>query len=267
MLVGRSNLLQSTLLRPTGPHVGGSGAALDGIANLTGAWSMGRALLTAYGGSFYTDTGSNGTADVWLDQSGNSRNFTIISDNPPAITTAGPNSRACARFGGVSDAMQAAAISNFITASDGYIIASFIARTIATTSASLYLQDGLWADAGGYIGAPLGASDATRLIRAYNWDGTEDTPVLTDAHVSGTAYVFEWWHTGGNLFGRLNGGTERSIASGNTQVITGVLRIGGASGGMGFTDYDLFELAAFNVVPSGTDRDAITANFKTWIGA
>jgi len=233
---------------------------LDGLTGVTGAWSQSRKLLTAYGGAFSTDI--SGETNVWLDQSGSARNFTAVnSGTRPNPTTAGPNNRACLSFGG-ADAMDAALINNFFNGTDGYVIASFITNRTSANNVNIYDNDPVWCDANGNEGVHI----KNGTIAGYSWDGNADV-TTAEAISTATTYVIEWWHTGGNLNSRLNGGTTRTVASG-AAAVTGALRIGWnrTSGPSFFSGY-LFELAAFSVVPNSTQRDALAANFKTWVGA
>jgi hypothetical protein len=155
----------------------------------------------------------------------------------------------------------AAALSAFITASAGYFIVSFIADDTASNSANIYDNDAIFADNGAFMGAFIKNGNA----QAYNWDGSADTPTA-DAISTGTAYVYEWWHSGGNLNSRLNGGTTRTVASGNTTTLVGPMLIG-RNYTASYADINIFELAAASTVPGSTDMDAIAASFKTWCGA
>lgn len=195
---------------------------LDGLTGVTGAWSASRKLLTSYAansGAFYQDI--SGEANTWYDQSGSSRNLTAdTSSTRPSATTAGPNSRACLDFN-TADVMQGATISNFISATDGYFIATFIADSTSRNAANIYDNDPVFCEALGYAGLHIKAGS----IYAYNYTSSA-TQTAGEAISTGTAYVVEWWHTGGNLNLRLNGGTTRTIASGSTGNLGGLLRIG-----------------------------------------
>lgn len=236
---------------------------LDGLSP-TGAWSASRDLLSAFAGnSRYTiATG----VSSWKDQSGNTRNAdNAAGTQQPTITTAGPNSRSCLNFPGdsVSAVLDSVAISNFIAAGSGYLVVSYIADTINTNSANSYSNDQIIADTGGYMGLFLrNTGSPTDTLYAFNWDGNEDKATNTDV-VAGTTTVAEWKHEGGNVYVRVNGGIWKSATSGNTQVLTGLLRFGT------ITKFDgkLFEAAIFSTVPSAANQDAIVADFMDWVGA
>lgn len=239
---------------------------LDGLSDITGAWSFSRKLLTAYGGAFYAATG--GAIDTLNDQSGSSRDFTqATADAKPTETTLGPNSRAAARFNttGVDDYMAAAAISTFITNSVGYFVVSCLFDTLDTNAPQSYNNHAVIGDSGSFIGLH---AKSTGVALAYNWDGGEDAAASgSSAVTTATPYVLEWWHSGGNINLRINGGTTFTLASGNTSTMTGALRIGTNAVGPAGLNGRIESMVAFNVLPTSGERDALVANMMAWVGA
>jgi len=230
---------------------------LDGTSP-TGAWSMFRDLLTSFvGGTRYTTaTGVNQLTD----QSGNARHFSQSGGvSQPVVTTAGPLSRTCADFDGVNHLLQTTGftLADFISASSGYVIVSFIADAITTSAPNIYNNSSVFADGSGYVGVFM---KTPNVIASYNWDGSEKSTTATIT--TATPYIVEWRHDTGNLYIRINGGTETSIASGNTSVLTGVLLL---AGGNSRGNIKVFELATWSTVPSLATRDAIVADFKAQI--
>jgi hypothetical protein len=235
---------------------------LDGLSGLTAAYSLSRELLTSFaGGTKYTTSGSNITN--LNDQSGNARNLGTPGTDP-VLVTAGPNSRNASDHGtGGGGRFESAAgdpLSDFITNSAGYIIVSFILDTATANSATPYQNNGIVADNGAFVG--IFGKNGNSVI-SYNWDGNADSGSV--AATMATAYVAEWRHEGGTLGLRLNGGTETTVASGNTSTLTGLITLG--TGTVAAMDGKIFEVAFFNTVPSLSERDALAANFKAWIGA
>lgn len=235
---------------------------LDAATGLTGAWSAGRKMVSAYGGAFYTDV--SGNASEFLDQSGNSRNFTrTTAAARPLITTAGNQSRACLDFrpqsvDGTNDSMENVALSNFISATDGYLALSVIlddANRTSFTTTNIHLNDSLILDASSKFGVVTSASN----LCGFNNDGSFD--INTHAVSNSTHYVFELWHTGGNVKSRVNGGATTTTASGNTNSLTGLLRLGALSNQV---DFKLFELFFCSTVPTGTEMDAYVAAMQAW---
>jgi hypothetical protein len=245
----------------TGFGVGSSALLLDGIGP-TGAWSMSRKLLSNYAGAFYTDAGG-GAISAWLDQSGSSRNLSQgTSGSRPSAATAGGKSRACADFDGTDDLLTGATMSNFIAAGTGYLVVSALADVISTdvTSANNgYQNDGIISDDGANVGILLRSTGP--LAIANNFDGNSDD-TGTVATTTGAVHVYEWRHEGGNLYLRVDGGTEASVASGNTTLTASM--IVGRNYSNQYFDGKVFEAAAFNVVPSLSQRDALVSNMLAW---
>jgi hypothetical protein len=75
-----------------------------------------------------------------------------------------------------------------------------------------------------------------------------------------------WRHHGGNIYISINGGTEVSVASGNTQSLTGLLLLGGSGAGSGCN----CKIAEVFTTSDGSQTAALAAaitNMKTYIGA
>jgi hypothetical protein len=230
---------------------------LDGTSP-TGAWSMYRDLLTSFvGGTRYTTaTGVSLINDQTV--ASPNRNFGNAGTTAqPVVTTAGPMNRTCADFDGVNDALytQVAALSSLIAAASGYIVVSFIADAITTSDATIYFNSTVIGDTGQYIGLHL---KTPSTINSYNYDGTVDLSTLTIT--TATPYVVEWRHEGGNIYLRVNGGTEVSTASGNTSSLTSALWLGSSGGGY-CGNIKFFEMATWSTVPALATRNAIVADF------
>lgn len=241
-----------------------NGLTLDGLAGLTGAWSLSRDLITSFvGGSRYTLNGSN--VSSLNDQSGNSRHLAQGgAGSQPPTATAGANSRIAIDFVPAStDSLVGAAISSFITNSAGYIICSGIVDAFNSAAPPHFGDEAFFADSGGFIGWHVVSTPAGS---AYNWDGDSDVMATPHAMVAGDEVVVEWKHEGGTLYSRLNGGEWLSKTSGNTTTMTGTLQIGKSSGAV-WGDYKFFEMACFSAVPSTAEQDALSADFMAWIGA
>jgi len=278
--VGGSAAVGSATAGSTGAATGAGAAAastlaappLDGLSP-TGAWSASRDLLTTFiGGSRYTDAGS-GAISSFKDQSGNSRDLNdgTFAARRPTLTTGGPNSRSCLDFDGSSDVLSTEAgvnISNFMTASNGYMVISLIADAVVVNDATAYNNDGVLADIGGFMGIYLRNTAGTpETVQAYNFDGSVD--VAASAVINtGTVYVVEWRHEGGNLYVRVNGTGEQTAASGNMSTLSNPLGMGAGYSGSGVkSNIKVFEAAVFSTVPGSTARDALVADLMSHVGA
>lgn len=234
--------------------------------NPTGAWSMSRKLIQTYGGSYYADTG--GAITTLYDQSGNARDATdgSVSTRRPAVTTGGPNSIACADFDGSSDYLTGSAMTSHVTVSEAFIVMTVIFDSITNSLDPSFSTTGHCAisDDTGRLGLFANVDSGTDKIFAANYvSGGSDTRVgvacpETDAH------VITLRHSGGNLYVSIDGGSETSVASGDTNAGMGNLRFGYR--GNAYFDGKLFEAATFNYALSSTDRDAIVANFMDHVG-
>ncbi|MGY4505259.1 hypothetical protein ACVWYH_009216 [Bradyrhizobium sp. GM24.11] len=107
------------------------------------------------------------------------------------------------------------------------------------------------------------------ILHAYNWDGNEDQAASAAGAVpiAGNPCVIEWRHEGGNLYQRVNGANETSVASGNSSDLSGVLRMGSNASTGSFYSGKIFEAMIYEAVPTLAERDGIVADMMTWVGA
>jgi hypothetical protein len=240
------------------------GPPLDGLSP-TAAYSFSRKLLSAYGGSFYTT--NTGVIDSLKDQAGSAFNLDQATPaNRPTPTTAGTNSIACGDFDGSNDFLQGGtALSNLISSSSGFIIASVMIDTVSLNVANAYQNNRIFDDSGEFIGIfARNVSGTTPTFLAYNWDGNADVPTGNTFSLA-TAYVITWRHESGTVYLTVNGASEQSVASGNTATMTNNLRLGGGSPQP--LDGKVFEIATFSTVPTLGQRTAMIQNFGLYVGA
>lgn len=236
----------------------------DGLV-ASGTWSFSRRLYSSYVGPFYTTNA--GAVDVLKDQSGggiNSDFKQLTAINRPLPTTAGPNNIACGAFDGTNDVMAVTLpLSSYITNNSGYIIASIYIDALTTNQALSYNNSSVFADFNQLIAITVRQGN---ILYAYNWDGSEDK--ATGTVVISTPYVVEWRHEGGQLYQRINGAGETSVASGNTTSLTGGLYMG-ARGSSALQPFSgkVFEMATFSTVPTLAQRNALVQALGAWIGA
>lgn len=240
---------------------------LDDVeVEVVAGYSPGRSLLTSFGsGAKVTESG--GVVQAWLNQK--SGGVAALSQSTvayrPTLSTAGPNNRQCLDFDGTNDCLFGSAISNYITASAGYIVISFIADVIDANNITVYANEGLMGDSGGFMGLFTKIGDA---LHFYNYDGTTDT--VSTPITEGVPYVGEWLHEGGVGYVRINGVTQVSVASGNTSGMTGLLGVGGTSvvpDPLKSFDGKIFEMSTFKTVPTLAKRNKLVADMMNYIGA
>jgi hypothetical protein len=165
-------------------------------------------------------------------------------------------------FDGVDDTMVNGNTNTFIAAADGYVIAAFFADDTSSNNVAIQANDAIFADDFSGMGVYIKAGN----LQGLNWDGGNDVTTAEPVSIS-TMYIIEWWHTGGVLSTRLSSaalGTARTVASGNT---SGTTQLSIGKSGSALYDGKLAEMATFNVVPSGAERDALVTNLKTYYGA
>lgn len=227
---------------------GVSVGALDGYTTgLSAAWSASRQLLTAYGGAFYVLT--LGNISTLNDQSGASRNLTSVISTIP-LSTSGPNSRTSGDMDAAGGgALVGAAMSNFISNSSGFMVFAIEIVAFPATGQKFIMIDQGVNETGIII-------KSTSEILAYNWGAgslTVATPATTGVH------VITWRHESGNLAVSIDGAAEVVVASSNLAGMTGGFKIDDS-------DTKFVDVAVWSTVPSASDRAAIIADFKTYLG-
>lgn len=246
-------------------HAAPAGPPLDGLSGVTGAFSAGRKLLTAYGGAYYNLT--SGKVDTFYDQSGSGRNLTQVSAAArPVIETV--NAHDAISFDGTDDQLSTTVsgltIDAFLNNNSGLVFASFVFDDVnGSNNANIYDNDPVFADSGGYIGAFVKQGS----FQHYNWDGSADVTAAVTIS-AGTTYVGLWRHDASNLYRTLNGGTEASVASGSTQSMAGLLYLAqGRIGGGVNADIKILEFITMDTDPGSTARAALMTNMMSYAGA
>lgn len=235
-------------------------------ASVTNAGSVSRKLWDAASSTLYSDTG--GLIDSVADQSAVTSAFGSSGSNRPTLATGiGPNGRTAMQFDGTDDRLQGPLLSSLITNSAGWAAVSIMPTALTANDALSFRNDVVFEDNGVFAALTVRSGG---IAYAYNWDGNEDKAAsASSAILVSTPYVLEWRHEGGNVYLRINGGGEVSVASGNTTTLTGPVNIGGVTGATPlrwFTGY-IFEWMFASTVPSLTERDSLAGNMKNWIGA
>ncbi|MER9008042.1 MULTISPECIES: hypothetical protein [unclassified Mesorhizobium] len=208
-----------------------------------------------------------GTAS-FKDQTGGGRHFEKIgvTSAQPAFTTAGPISRTCADFNGITSQLIGASISNFVGLSSGFVICSGYIDAINannTGAGNAANNDILWV--------------TTLVICKWHFYPEAHWPRIEFRVVplAGSQYChLDRRACGDDMAPRrreplfsVNGGIEASVASGNTinDLTTRKMCLGKSVGG--YLDRKIFELATFSTVPSAPERDTVIADFMAHIGA
>jgi hypothetical protein len=245
-------------------------------ATATWAVSRSRALVPTYTGDF--DSVVSGRVDILYDQSGGGRNLAAISTSArPIATTSGPNSRACCDFspsspsvGHTMDTDATDPVSELLSASAGYMVVSIrpdvVTQNSPTNTSFLSPNANVLVFGGMKGGLTLRTGG---ILYAYNHDGNEDNAASAAGAVpiGGNPCVIEWRHQAGNIYQRVNGANETSVASGNTSDLTGVLQMGSNALTGSFFNGKMFEAMIYSTVPTLAERDAIVNDLMIWVGA
>lgn len=214
------------------------------------------------------DDEGDGIADVSMQDSD--------ANSPPTFRSGGSSLmlHSCVDFNGTDDYLRAynqrgtaqKALSNFITNSAYYCIVAFYAEAITTTGANLEDNHCIIGDDTGYFGLFLKDVSGTKTAYAFNYDGSNDQVGVACA--AGATHIAEFRHDSGNLYLAIDGGTESSVASGNTSNLTHTLLFGKSAGATSFLNGRIGEGAIYNAVPASGDRSSVYSYFSTnWLGA
>jgi len=248
---------------------GGGPPPLDGIANLTGAGSFSRKLLTSYTGAYYDDV--VGTVVTLFGQIPGRSMQALNPGSTPTISTAGPYNRPCALCNGAQGLRSAGnlfgdpdwLVSNIISQDNGYIVCSVIVDALSLDSADSWSNHPVLADRGNNnMGVFLKKGPLARFYTFAGGDVHADVPFSL-----GIPCVFAWRHVGGLVQGRINGGPWTVQTAGTSDVINTFLEFFKLSsgGGQGTTG-KIFEWASCSTPPSDSVQDALEANFLKWAG-
>jgi len=180
----------------------------------------------------------------------------------PSIVSGVFGSRPGVRFDGAAQGMDGPQTGALIGASEGTVYVLCVVRSIALAAANIYQSDTIVTDAGGYWGIGL---RSTTGVAAYNYDGTIDEAGQT-AITLNVPHVIRWRHSGGNVYQRLDAGTETAgVASGATLATTSALRLG--YGYTGANYHAAVDVGAVVTANAALTDDAMIMRWLRWYGA
>lgn len=202
---------------------------------------------------------NNDLVSVVADRAGSGRSLTATGDARPTFKTGiFPTGLPGILFDGTDDYLnQANAISTFLAASAGtvFIVAQVSAVDTTNADSSAFINDFLWTDSNRRTGVFLRNNSSVYTAQFWNNDGSADT--TTQTITLDTPVVLWWRHSGGTLYGSLDGGTESSVASGDTNSVAGNLSLGGRSGGTTWFSGYIAEAFFYNESRSSTELTAL----------
>lgn len=263
----------------------------SGLSGATGAYSL-RKLRAAYAGSAIRvrrssdnteqdigfssnelDTSAlttfvganNGFVVTWYDQAGTINLTQATAANQPQIVSSGSvvtgsNSKPAMDFNGTSHMFTQASgdLNSYIAAGAMTEWVVFNADAIATDVANPWFNDNIICDSGAYFGLCLQQTSGAAI---WNYDGTGDSAYR--AISTGTWYVFEGRHDTGNIVSSVNGGTETTTASGDTQSMTGTVNFG-RNHASSYFNGKAHEFVIFDTAISSGNRTTGRTNINTY---
>ena len=239
----------------------GSAAAFDPATLNLDLWLDPSDLTTLFQDSGGTGAVSADSDPVGYcgDKAASPHNFTqAVSAARPLYKTSG--GLKWMQFDGVTNTMDGAAISTFMTASDyDILIAGEMIAITSNLSAGSEANNGMFGDSGGYTcfvfrTATGGKMDFTNYDSGYK--------VATDDYTATTSFVAHIRHTGGNIALQYNSRSAQTTAAGDLGALTGTARIGRA-GGAGFGNCKIFGMMARKTTLSAGELLAA----RTWLAA
>ncbi len=259
---------EGTPLRPLVPGVVSGGSCVigpisgttpfDGLG-ATGLFSVSRKLDSSFVGDLYITDGLK-RVDTLYDQSGNARDLNNVGgfSFTPSVVCFDSDPVNALQYTSGQILRSVAAFSDFVTATDGYIIATVKVTAVPVVDYMLITSNWPLNPAGFYVGAsgPIIAA-VTNNSEAANGSISVDT-----------VYVFEWRHEGGLIHLRINGAGEINHSGGNINgiALSSPLNVGGQFLSNGLTGY-IYEAGLFSAVPNLATRDALVQDMGNWVGA
>lgn len=210
---------------------------------------------------------NNDPVDTWTDRSGNANHFTSsLTARPTFKTGLFPLGGSALDFDGSDDQLSAAgSVGTFISASAMTAFFVFIVDTISTNdTTTYYTNQAIFASSGGGIQIPYFRS-AGPVVGAYNYDPAAPDAVEV-AVTAAAAHVVMVRHEAGSLYISIDGGSESSVASGDSAT-SGDPRFG-VNVVSTYFDGKLAELFFYNVALATGEIAALNTYLSTkWITA
>ncbi len=198
----------------------------------------------------------------WSDQKGGGRDFTAMAGERPVLIAAGPNDRLAADFDGVDDFMTTGLdLSTFINADTGYMIISLMVDTATLNESDVHDDHMLLGSSDRSWGLFISSNDTLTIV------GVNDAAVVSKhPRAFATPIVVSLRHQVGNLYLRVNNGTDVTVASGDTADLTGDLQLAKSTTGTE-ADIKVWEVVMFDCIPVLGVRDSVERNMMHWVGA
>ncbi len=257
---------EGTPLRPLVPGVVSGGSCVigpiagttpfDGLG-ATGSYSVSRKLDSSFVGDIYTADGLKRVTALYNQSVSGQDLILVTAPTTPSVVCFDANPANALQFtSGQILRSIGFPFSDFVTATDGYII--------ATVQVTEVLNDCMLISSNWPLN-PGGLFLTTDpKVFAYN----NSIESVNAAITVDTAYVFEWRHESGQVYLRINGAGEINTGAGamNGLTLSNPLNFGGQFFSYGLTGY-IWEAGFFSVIPNLAARDALVQDMGNWVGA
>lgn len=197
-----------------------------------------------------------GATFTWNDQSGTGNHFTQATGTSQPTVVAGPNGHNALNFDGTDDFLAGPAMNTQVSASAYTVWIVLLIDAADTNSATPYLNDSPYSDAGQFFGQHL---KSTGDVLTFQSGG--GNIVATTTFTSGVWAVLRARHDGTNIYARFGGAAESAgTAAGAISNLTGLMRIGrgDSSAGLSF-DGKIAAIITSNAVTTPGENAAIDA--------
>jgi hypothetical protein len=221
------------------------------------AWRP-RDLGSSCRGEFMSNEGmqvTSGSVTQWNNQAQSLHATQGTFAQQPTYGTGGANNRAFALYDFVDDRLVAAAISNFISGS-AYDWMMVIEPTSTTGGNAGALADAATLGSG-YIDVWHGNS-GDYVHRIY--DTAYRTAAIAGGVTANQVTILEGRRDASNIYARVNGATEVSVAAASIPVLTGQLRLGT------YARARIYAFVVFNASLSTANRDRVRRYLRHYVG-
>jgi len=230
-----------------------------------------RAAVKALGPTLLLDadlvSGNDGDAiQTWADDSGNSRDFSqVFSNKRPLLKKAanGINGHNVLRFDGSDDCLDGPNASDLVsTKADSYwIVFKLFANDTNNTLQCPYNNTAIGCMTGCWGFVFLTGSGA--LTYLYNGSAYQS---VANAISTSTPYIARSRHSSGNLYLRIDGGSEGSATGGTILDLAGATVLCKDPGASIYSQIDIAEIIIFNSALSAGDLAKVDAYLKLKYG-
>jgi hypothetical protein len=232
---------------------------------------------TSGAGTSYADVKSQYAALTFLgghagavvslyDQTGNGHALTnaTATQQPAFATGIGALSRAGATFDNTDDTFAGPSIDSFVSNTDGYAICVGQFDALTVNSADPFANQPLWCTKVAGHGV---FARSTGGLYSYLYSTNPGQSAVGGTISASTLFVHEWWHGGGQLYSRVNGGATYQVTCGSSAPVAGRLLVVGRDNGRvnnPAANSSVCELVLMSSRPA--QADAVVANMMAYYG-